>query len=199
MAGASDKRGALSNDDMRHACPMNEAIAFRTGRVHDVAAIQAVEVDAGQRFRDVAMAPVAEDKPPDGRLLRRYIDGDQLWVATHGRDVVGYAMAQRIDDHAHVDQVSVIRRFAGQRIGATLLQTAGDWAHAQGAHQLTLFTFENVPWNAPYYRRLGFVDVDPESIGPGLKKIWDLELLTDLPDWNRIVLARTPVSVGFHP
>ncbi len=190
MAGFPDIQRNSLNRSVRHAWGMDEAIGFRLACVRDVASIQNVEVDAGQRFRSVAMPQISEDRPPDGRLLRQYIADAQLWVGTHGTAVIGYAMAQRIDDHAHIDQVSVMTAFSGQRIGARLLEIACDWARLQEAWRTTLFTYESVPWNAPYYRSLGFAECGQDSMGPGLRKIWDMEVRTDLADWTRVALAR---------
>ena len=41
-------------------------------------------------------------------------------------------------------------------------------ARTEGRPALTLTTFGDVPWNAPYYQRLGFVIVDPAEQGPEL-------------------------------
>jgi GNAT superfamily N-acetyltransferase len=45
------------------------------------------------------------------------------------------------------------------RIGAALLDAVAERARAAGLDGLSLSTFREAPWNAPYYRRLGFVEV----------------------------------------
>lgn len=45
---------------------------------------------------------------------------------------------------------------ARQGLGKRLLVTAAAWAQQQGLAALTLTTYAHVPWNAPYYERLGF-------------------------------------------
>ena len=37
---------------------------------------------------------------------------------------------------------------------------------------LTLTTFRHVPFNAPLYRKLGFVEIEPAIIGPQLVARW---------------------------
>ena len=37
-----------------------------------------------------------------------------------------------------------------------LIEHVAGWARAHGSPALTLTTFTEVPWNAPYYERLGF-------------------------------------------
>ena len=39
----------------------------------------------------------------------------------------------------------------------------------------TLTTFRDVPWNAPYYTRLGFVALDPAEHGPELRALMECE------------------------
>lgn len=42
------------------------------------------------------------------------------------------------------------------------METAIEHARAQHLRAVTLTTFKHVPWNAPFYRRLGFaIHVDP--------------------------------------
>jgi N-acetylglutamate synthase-like GNAT family acetyltransferase len=56
-------------------------------------------------------------------------------------------------------------------IGRALLDHVAALARARGAPALTLTTFAEVPWNGPYYARLGF-EVWPDTAqGPGLAAI----------------------------
>jgi hypothetical protein len=56
-------------------------------------------------------------------------------------------------------------------VGAALIDHVAAWALRQGARALTLTTFRDVPWNTPYYERLGFKVVEGEEVGPGLRAI----------------------------
>jgi hypothetical protein len=55
---------------------------------------------------------------------------------------------------------------------------------------VTLTTFADVPWNAPYYRRLGFADVPPGAQGPGLRRLRAHEAEVGLDRWPRVAMAR---------
>ena len=57
--------------------------------------------------------------------------------------------------------MDVLRAFQGRGIGRALLTTASDWARAHGLQALSLTTFRNVPWNAPFYASFGFREWDP--------------------------------------
>jgi predicted N-acetyltransferase YhbS len=52
--------------------------------------------------------------------------------------------------------MSVSEAFQGQGIGRALLGAAIGWAAAHRFAALTLTTFHDVPWNAPFYSRIGF-------------------------------------------
>lgn len=51
-----------------------------------------------------------------------------------------------------------------------MLQHAADWARANGKTQLSLTTFEHIPWNGPYYARFGFRAWDPADAPEDVKR-----------------------------
>ena len=85
---------------------------------------------------------------------------------------VGFVVADVIDGAAHIEQISVHPAHARQRIGAMLLDHVAGWAARQGLPALTLITFRGVPWNAPYCERLGFRELAPAELTPGLAARW---------------------------
>ena len=91
---------------------------------------------------------------------------------------------------AHVEQVSVATAHAGQGLGALLIDHLGALARADGRPALTLTTFRDVPWNAPYYRRLGFVPVDPADQGPELAALVAREAARIPGDAPRVAMRR---------
>lgn len=141
----------------------------------DVLSLPAIEAAAGEAFRSVGMPDVADSPLPDLEQLNRHAADGRVWVATVDGEVVAYALAVVRDTRAHLEQVSVHPNHAGQRIGADLIDTVGRWACDRGDEQLTLTTFTNVPWNAPYYRTLGFHPLQDAALGPELAAELDEE------------------------
>lgn len=47
----------------------------------------------------------------------------------------------------------------------SLLDEAIHWAQGQGLEGVTLTTFRDVPWNAPFYSSVGFVEVVDPALG----------------------------------
>ncbi|GIF05393.1 GNAT family N-acetyltransferase [Actinoplanes siamensis] len=164
---------------------------IRPARESDIPAMRRIEVDAGRLFLAVEMGPVARDEPlPTAELLEYQRDGRAWVVAGAGDGPVAYAIAKRVDGLAHLEQVSVHPAHAGQRLGADLIGTVAAWGRQWGAPALTLTTFAEVPWNAPYYRRLGFRPVPDAEVTPGLRAIRAEEAAHGLDRWPRLVMSR---------
>ena len=134
----------------------------------DVLGLPAIEAAAGEAFRTVGMPEIADDPLPDVQQLKRHASDGRVRVATVSNVVVGYALAVVRDGSAHLEQVSVHPDHAGQRIGADLIDAVTSWARDRGDDRLTLTTFADVPWNAPYYRKLGFRALPDDALGPQL-------------------------------
>jgi len=145
------------------------AITVRQARPEDVGRLQAIQLAAGNAFRDIGMPAAAEEFPLPAESLSGYRRAGRAWVAADEHDEpVGFVVADVVDGRAHIEQVSVHPARAGQRIGAMLLEYVADWAAAQDIHAMTLITFRGVPWNAPYYERLGFRELAENEVTPEL-------------------------------
>jgi GNAT superfamily N-acetyltransferase len=76
-----------------------------------------------------------------------------------------YGFVQVLEWHgdSHLDQISVRPQWQRQGIGTALIQAAARETARNGHREMTLMTYLDVPWNAPYYRRLGFRSIEPRS------------------------------------
>lgn len=173
---------------------------IRYARAEDLPQLRGIEAAAGEAFRRVGMAAIAEDPPPALDTLTVYQQDGRVWVASDSADnPVAYLLLDVVDRFAHIAQVTVHPRCARRGLGRLLIEEAARWAGARGLHGLTLTTFEQVPWNAPYYRRLGFREV-PESQWPvGMRQIVQSEREHGLAAWPRVVMTRDVTSGGRSP
>lgn len=157
----------------------------------DFPRLQQIERAAGEAFRTVSMPEIAEDAPPNSEVLRRYADAGLAWVAADERDVpAAYLLADRVDNALHIEQVSVHPHYARQRLGCQLIEYAEKQAVGLSCCALTLTTFVDVPWNAPYYRRLGFREIHDNALTPGLAEVRRHEAKIGLDRWPRTAMLK---------
>jgi GNAT superfamily N-acetyltransferase len=157
----------------------------------DLPELANIEVVAGKAFADIGMDAVAGDEALPQDQLRAYLDGGRAWVAVNTNDVpVAYVIVDVVDGNAHIEQVSVDPAYAHQRIGQALIERVGTWASERGYPALTLTTFVEVPWNLPYYERLGFSRLTDADETPGLRAIRAHEASLGLDQWPRCCMRR---------
>lgn len=165
---------------------------IRAAREADVPALREIERAAGALFRTVGMDAVAEDEPLPSSELSGYVAAGRAWVAVDDTDrPIGYLLVATVDDAAHIEQLSVDPEHGRLGWGRALIDTARQWACDNGLRRLTLTTFTEVAWNAPYYRRLGFTVVPQQELGAGLREIRRRERQLGLDRWPRCVLQRS--------
>ena len=151
--------------------------------------MQRIELDAGEQFRAIGRPDVADDHPFSLEELSGYVSDGRAWVAADGDGVpVGYAVVDRVDGHAHIEQVSVVPAHQGQGIGRALIDQARTWASSTGLRGVTLTTFTEVPWNAPLYRHLGFRVLADHELGPELRALRDEEAARGLDPTERVCM-----------
>jgi GNAT superfamily N-acetyltransferase len=166
--------------------------SIRAARRDDLALLVEIERAAGETFRSLGMDSVADDDPGSVEELTSYAEGGRALVAADADDrPVGYLLLDVVDGAAHVEQVSVHPDHARRGLGRGLIERAASWASAHGLHALTLTTYVDVPWNGPYYERLGFRYLSPDEETPGLRAIRDRERASGLDAWPRACMSRS--------
>ncbi|MFI6808315.1 GNAT family N-acetyltransferase [Streptomyces luteogriseus] len=155
--------------------------------------LQDIERAAGAPFRALGMPEIADDEPPTLDELERYRRAGRCWVAVDEGDLpAAYLLAEPVDGALHIEQVSVHPRAARRGVGRALLADAAERAREEGLTALTLTTFTDVPWNAPYYARLGFRTLPEADLTPGLREIRRAEAAHGLDRWPRVCM-RAPL------
>ncbi|MGX6508374.1 GNAT family N-acetyltransferase [Rhodococcus sp. SJ-2] len=157
----------------------------------DLCVLQDIERAAGQPFADIGMTLVAEDEPPTLDELRTYVDAGRCWAWLDGENrPVGYLIAELMDGAVHIEQVSVHPDAARHGVGRALIDHVAGWARDRGCTILSLTTFRDVPWNAPYYERIGFEVVEDSHLTPELEAILADERARAIGQWPRIAMVR---------
>jgi GNAT superfamily N-acetyltransferase len=161
-------------------------VLIRAAHRDDLALLVEIERAAGERFRSLGMDLVADDDPGSVAELVPYAESGRAFVSVGDDDrPVGYLLLDVVDGAAHVEQISVHPDFARQGIGRTLIERAATWARGHGLDALTLTTYIEVPWNGPFYERLGFSYLAADEETPGLRAIRFEERASGLDAWPR--------------
>ncbi|GGV30819.1 GCN5 family N-acetyltransferase [Kitasatospora herbaricolor] len=167
---------------------------IRTVTRDELPLLRGIERAAGECFRGIGMPEVADDEPlPEPELARHLDEGTALVVVDATDRPVAYLIAEPVDGALHIEQVSVHPDHARRGLGRALIDHLGQLG---GATALTLTTFAEVPWNAPYYARCGFRPLAAEEITPGLREIRRQEAAHGLDRWPRLCMRRDPRSSG---
>ncbi|MGW4382474.1 GNAT family N-acetyltransferase [Kitasatospora sp. NPDC004531] len=137
------------------------------------------------------MAEIADNPPLTVEEFAGYQRGGQAWVGVdEAGDPMGFVIVDLLDGCAHLEQVSVHPAAAGRGLGRRLIDHVSRWAADRGLPALTLSTFRTVPWNAPYYLRLGFHEIEPSQITDGLRSVLDAEAAFGLDPSTRVCMRR---------
>lgn len=106
-----------------------------------------------------------------------------------GTPPVGFAAVEEVDGAAYLATLAVLPSAMRTGIGSRLLERVCAWAGAEGYPSISLITFADVPWNAPFYRKRGFTEVT--EFGPGLAALRENEKSLGLDDAGpRVVMRR---------
>ena len=166
-------------------------VRIREARPGDLEVLVKIERAAGEMFRPIGLGEVPEDGPGTVEELAPYAADGRGFVAVAADDVaVGYLLIDIVDGAAHIEQVSVHPDHARRRIGGRLIEHAASWALKRGYSRLTLTTYVDVPWNGPYYARLGFRYLAPDEETEGLRALRERERAAGLDVWPRACMSR---------
>lgn len=184
-------RVALRDPSRRNQGTLRQMTAIRPARSDELHALRTIESTAGRMFATVAMPEIAAAELPTIEELDSYRSRGCIWVAVDAEDhPVAYLTSGVVDGCAHIHQVSVTTSHAHRRLGAALIEHLATIATEGGRPALTLTTFRDVPWNAPYYARLGFVVMQAGEYGPQLRSLVAREAVTIPGDTPRVAMRR---------
>ncbi len=152
--------------------------------------LPAIERSAGESFRQIPeLAWIADGDDLTVEDYRKLIGQSTCWVALDQQDrPIGFLCAEVVFGELHVWEFAVLQDRQRSGLGRTLMQQAIAEARSRGLAALTLTTFRDVPWNEPFYERLGFKTLVQEEVGSRLDKILNSEIANGLPGQKRCAM-----------
>ena len=158
-------------------------------RPRDIPRLAAIELAAAALLEGHAPASVLNETTSETAFRDAQADG-RLWVALDGDEPVGFAHVEMLaPDLPHLEEVDVHPLHGQRGVGAALVGATCEWAKCGGYAALTLTTFRTVPWNMPFYAKLGFVEVPAGEIAPELAAVVHDEASRGLAVERRVVMA----------
>jgi GNAT superfamily N-acetyltransferase len=171
---------------------------IRQARLDDLGKLAAVERSAAAVFRDAGLAWIADGDTLAAESLLAMHENGMLWIAVDqdGKSV-GFLGALVLDQQFHIAELSVARRHQRQGLGAALITTANNGARDRQFRLVTLTTYRDLPWNGPFYAKLGFSEIDAAAVGPQhVQKLLDEAAAGHDPS-RRCVMAKSTGSSAF--
>ncbi|MXO87080.1 GNAT family N-acetyltransferase [Altererythrobacter aurantiacus] len=134
--------------------------SLRLARPEDAEAMSAIEEDAARLFaEEPSLAGGAMPPATSAEDYRTLIAKRHCLVALVADEPVGFAACRPHGRELHLHELSVRRSCQQQGIGGGLLRALIIDAVNSGFAAITLQTFRDIAWNAPFYERHGFVEV----------------------------------------
>jgi GNAT superfamily N-acetyltransferase len=165
---------------------------IRLARTADLPRLPDIEMAAAQRFLSSLHPDAAEGYPISVALHQSWLGHDGVWIAeTAQGEVAGFAVWVPLAMDMYLVELDVHPVHARRRVGAKLLDALSALGSRLGFGRLVLRTFRDVPWNAPYYQRLGFEALNEREEHPELTSVRRHEMSVGLDSSHRSTLFRS--------
>ena len=159
----------------------------RSAEASDMSALEEIDRRAETLYRvsgiDLPRIPFPVDALHDAKAI---------FVA--GRPPVAFIRVDEVDGLAHIEALAVIPGAMRHGIGSALLEAACAWSRDAGYPAVTLVTYADVAWNAPFYTARGFEVV--ETSAPEITELRDWERAVGLDSVGRRVVMRRELATG---
>ena len=170
---------------------MEAGYRIERARRSQLGALPAIESAAAVRFAGLGIAnAVLTDETDHEELEEARANGWLLVAIAPGGEVVGFALGESLDDGAHLEEVDVLPAHGRRGVGGALVEAICDDARRRGCAAVTLTTFREIPWNEPFYRRLGFEELAAADLTPELEERVAEETARGLDPARRLVMRR---------
>lgn len=143
-------------------------VTIRQARPDDLSHITAISASGEETFARYGQPLGEGSSPMQPEHCAAPLAAGLLWIAEDDSGPLGFLAAEVTGDALYVSEVDVLIERQRQGHGRRLMQVAIDAARARGLAAVTLETFRSIPWNAPFYAKLGFVEVPEDELTPHL-------------------------------
>jgi GNAT superfamily N-acetyltransferase len=168
---------------------LESGYTIRSARVEELTLLAHIEQSAAIRFLDTPYAFLVDAKLLPLDFMQQRFQVGQVWVVADRRDVViGYAVTREVDDTLYLQEIDIEPKHGQKGLGYSLVDTVRSWAKLSGYSVMSLSTFRDIPWNAPFYSKLGFRILDESELTAGFQQIRLQEREAGLPISQRVIM-----------
>lgn len=158
----------------------------------DIEAMRGVERRAASLFTTIGYDFCVTGPVRDPEEHLRVMANGVVFAGRAGdQALAGFAMFEPMDGEVHLVEIDVDPAFQRMGLAKALIAAGEDWARAKGFDAITLTTYRDVAWNAPYYARLGFVAFEPAAERVGLLETINREAAWGFAFAPRIAMRKT--------
>ncbi|WP_434636725.1 GNAT family N-acetyltransferase [Klebsiella sp. I138] len=165
---------------------------FRLATPNDIPFLPAIERSAAQAFRALPDLAWLADSPTISLSQHHgYVETGHSLVAIVNGQLAGFLLTEPLDDALFIAEISVLQVWQGKGLGRQMIAQTLDHARKMAFPAVTLTTFRNVSWNAPFYARLGFYILHEQTLPAGLAARRQLESAHGLAPETRCAMRLT--------
>jgi predicted N-acetyltransferase YhbS len=173
---------------MANRTTTKEPMLIRHATRTDFPALQHIELAAFETLRD-AHAVSGEPTASSDDELQSYLDHGLLYTVVDAENVPrGYCGGSVAEGFVHIGEMDVLPDFQRQGLGRRLVETLIREARSRALRGATLTTDRFAPFNAPFYRSLGFQIVEASECSIRLRRILDAEASKGLDPTRRVAM-----------
>jgi predicted N-acetyltransferase YhbS len=168
---------------------LESGYTIRSARAEELTMLAQIERSAATLFLDTPYAFLANNEPLSLDFVQQRFQAGQVWVAVEKQGmVVGFAITREVDNTIYLQEMDVDPAHGRRGLGAALVETVCAWVQLKGYGAISLSTFCDLPWNAPFYAKLGFRMLDESELSTSFQQIRQQEQGVGLPIADRVIM-----------
>jgi len=163
---------------------------IRLANLNDLPILQVIEQAASQQFSEFGLDGLENINLSIETLIEAQ-ERNYVWViTTTTQEIVGFAVVSTSGSYVHLEEIDIHPNYARQGLGRALINSICNWSKTTGFQAITLSTFRDIPWNAPYYERLGFSIIPENRLSEDLLRVQQQETDLGLPTDQRVMMCK---------
>lgn len=161
---------------------------IRLAQTHELPLLSAIEDNADQIYNDMPAFGGLDDcagivpAENDALVDSSWPTGSIVHVAeSDDSELVGMSFCYPVDKCLYLAQLSVVMDAQRSGIGGMLVHAGLEAALQANMRGVVLCTFSELAWNAPFYRKQGFINIAAHICGPQFTQ----KATQDEAEWGR--------------